>query len=282
MTLGRLKGAAIAAAALAAAGVGAFFAMRGPDAPQAGDDGPGRGRGLIGEQKPAAGAGQTATNAAQADAKAKDGGKELLRKQVNGRILLVEPSPDERYEALSKEEKSAYDAMQEISDENTISYRRIKKATEGALESENPTLRLKALETMLPYADEAVLDVVPLLVDADREVREAAVNLFEQGLQMMDDEKGRISVVARLAEAGVMGADTYRLCSSYIETMDDKIAALNVILPIMEKTKDDELLKEMADSYESITGENFVDFDHAEKWAEAHLAEQEEDDQVRQ
>ena len=275
----RTAAAAIAASALAAAGVAAFLAMRGPDAPKQGNDGPAGKRGLIEEKKPAAAAGQPAGKVVgKAGEGAKDGNGELLRKEANGRVLFVELSPDEKYEKLSKDEKKTYDSMQEISDENSISYRRVKKATEGALESENPTLRLKALETLLPFADEAVLDVVPLVVDADREVREAAVNLLEQGLQMMDDEKERISVVAKLADAGVMGVDTYRLCSSYIETMDDKIAALNVILPIMEKTKDKEMLKEMADSYESITGESFVDFDQAEKWAKGHLAEQAEED----
>lgn len=270
--------AAGVAVVVAVAGVLAFLLLRGPDVPQVGGDESGKMPGEIEEGK-SAGAAQPTR---QQTEKLEDVGKLLQRRQSKGSGLPAEPSLDEKYEALSQSEKKLYDSMQEISDENTISYRRVRKATEEALASENPTLRLKALETMMPFADEAVLDIVPLLVDDDEEVRESASNLLEQGMQMMDDEEERIAVVSKLVDAEVMSVDTFRMCSSYIEMMDDKIAALNVILPIMEKTKDEEMLAELKDTYDNITGEGYVDLDHAYEWVNNYLNEQENEQEKEQ
>ena len=101
-------------------------------------------------------------------------------------------------------------------------------------------------------------------------------------MQMMDDEEERIAVVAKLVDAEVMSVDTFRMCSSYIEMMDDKIAALNVILPIMEKTKDEEMLAELKDTYDNITGEGYVDLDHAYEWVNNYLNEQENEQEKEQ
>ena len=274
MKLNGKTGFALAAAFAATAGAVLFMLSR-PVTPAGQDKRPESRRGAIAERRNAASTGKkAAASKNRQQAKRASAGKAFAHM---GRQLIAE---EDKYENLSTAEKRQYDRMQELSDENTFSYSRVFNEIGGMLTSDNPTLRLKAVETMMPFCEDAVLDVAPLLADKDNEVREEATNLIELGLNGMEDEKERIDVIAKILKADAFTADTFRLCRTHIEMMDDKIAALEIVLPAMETTRDPDIVAELKDTYKFITDEDYVDFDHAQAWADKFAQEQAEEQEA--
>lgn len=263
----------LAAAGIFAVGLAAFFVYDGPRTDGvASDESPAKTS--LGEAEPRAP--DDAANVAPAAKKqkaARQKAKERKgKRQISKKMLRAMMRVDERYEELKPEEKRLYDKIQELSDNNC--FEELQKGVPEALAAENPYIRLKAVESLMPYAEMSVFDIIPCLADDDEEVREAAVSTFESGLQMMDDDAERIVVIKKLLDIGVLNADTTLLIRPYIENMEDPVAALEILIPSMEKAIDENARAELAEAYLTITDEEFIDLEHAQAWVDKKTAEE--------
>lgn len=114
------------------------------------------------------------------------------------------------------------------------------------------------------FGQRALPELAPFLADADEDVRDSAKNEWTMAISDIEDEVQKIKTV-ELAMGVLNDVDTLEEISSEYIGVDEKLA-VESLLRLIEGNGSAEGITKAKETYEFVTGDEFVDRAAAEKW----------------
>ena len=162
-------------------------------------------------------------------------------------------TPEER--ALSKRIEAALD---EEDLEKAVA------CAKEALNCPNAEVRQAMVDTLGWFGAKGLPELTPFLADADEDVRDSAMNEWSMALSDIDDEAEKLGVV-EMALGVLTNEDALENISSEYIGADEKLA-VESLLRIIEGGGSAQGIEKAKETYEFVTGDEFVDRAAAEKW----------------
>ena len=126
-------------------------------------------------------------------------------------------------------------------------------------------IRQAMVDTLGWFGEKALPELTPFLVDADEDVRESAQNEWSMAVADIDDEKRKIDTV-ELAMRVLNDDDVLEDISSEYIGVDEKLAVESLLRIIEGEGNSAQGIAKAKETYEFVTGDEFVDRAAAEKW----------------
>lgn len=128
--------------------------------------------------------------------------------------------------------------------------------------SSNRDLREKAVEALGWFGDQAIVELTAFLSDSDEDVAEKAHDEWVSGLQQIDDDKYKGSVVG-LALRGLKSKSMLEDVANELVGIDE-LVALQTVVDIIDEGG--VAVPHVKEAYETITGDPWKSVEEAEKW----------------
>lgn len=177
-------------------------------------------------------------------------------------------SPDEKPEIevdddeLSPEELTLKEAIEKSLDDEDLAAARALAAQ--AMAVSNTDIRQAMVDTLGWFGVKALPEITPFLADPDEDVRDAALSEWSTAISDINDEGEKLGVV-ELAMHVLTNEDALEdISGEYIGT-DEKLA-VESLLRVIEAGGSKNGIAKAKETYEFVTGEEFVDRAAAEKW----------------
>ena len=177
----------------------------------------------------------------------------------------------------SEKDKMLAKAMQEALDADN--YDAVLRTTASALKSDNPDVRLNAVEALGWYGKQTLPELTVCMADADEDVAQAAINHWEEGVSDIDDpnEKLQISLYAinTIADEDALtmiGSHFASAAMNIIDGEDDADVAAQKRLEIIQalaeviEGENEKGANSAREAYEEITGSKWINVSEAEKY----------------
>lgn len=180
--------------------------------------------------------------------------------------------------SLSGADRKLYDAVQEALDADD--FERTRAAALKAYQSENPDVRLQAVEALGWFGEKSLVDLVTMMADTNEEVAQAAANAWEVGLTDIADASLKFSI-AQTALGAIGNPDTLTLvgaqfAASAMELIDAaadektaarrRVEAVQALVDLMGASATSKRAEVSRELYEEITGHRWVGLDEAERY----------------
>ena len=169
------------------------------------------------------------------------------------------PLPDD----FTAQERSEILAMEDALDYED--FEAVAAACEAFQASTNPAVRLRAVESLGWFGEQALPELTPYLADPDDEVRDSALQQWGMGISEMEDADMKSGLIE--AAMGVMSKkEILEEISFYLNELpntiavDVQVALINAGNPTAAEVA--------AEAYEFTTGEKYVDIDSAQRWVD--------------
>ena len=165
-------------------------------------------------------------------------------------------------EDLSPAERTLKDAIEKALDDEDIVAARTLAAQ--AMIASNTEIREAMVNTLGWFGVKALPELTPFLADPDEDVRDSAMNEWSVAVSEIEDEAEKLGVV-ELAMHVLTNEDALEdISGEYIGT-DEKLA-VESLLRVIEAGGSKDGIAKAKETYEFVTGEEFVDRAAAEKW----------------
>ena len=177
---------------------------------------------------------------------------------------------------MSAADRALYDAVQEALDAEDFA--RTRAAALRAYRSANPDVRLQAVEALGWFGEKALVDLVPMMGDANEDVAQEAANAWEGGLAEVEDTSLKLAFARTALKAisdanalTMIGAQFSSAATEYIdevdegteESLDRRVDVLQSLVDMIGSSNNS-LSDVGRDLYEEITGHNWINMDEAE------------------
>ena len=165
-------------------------------------------------------------------------------------------------------------------DQRTPAERELAERIEKALEDENFELaascadeaqkcgvveiRQAMVDTLGWFGEKALPELAPFLADADEDVRESAMNEWTMALSSIEDDEVKIKTV-ELAMGVLKDEDALEDISSEYIGVDEKLAVESLVR-IIDGGGPVEGVEKAKETYEFVTGDEWVDAAEAARW----------------
>ena len=133
-----------------------------------------------------------------------------------------------------------------------------------ALGSENASVRQAMVDALGWFGVKALPELTPFLADPDEDVRESAMNEWSVAVSEIEEDGAKAEVV-EMAMYVLTDEDALESISGEYIGMDEKLA-VESILRIIEVEGSEAGVAKAKETYEFVTGDEFVDRATAEKW----------------
>lgn len=259
MDMKRITIPALALAALAAA---AWFAFR----PQGGDDG------TADERK-----GRLVRRAGQGPVDARKKVREIVATET--RKVRRRPAA-EMFERLKGKDRKLAEAIQDALDNDN--YAGVMKSVDAAMRSENAEVRSHLVDALSWFGVEALPELTALMADADEDVAESAQAQWLIALAEIESPGKRmeigLAVLATLTNRDLLADISGEVSNAALEYIDGesnatrqdekRVEVVQALLDIMEGARP-ACAEAAAETYEEITGHEWMGIDEAERYLEA-------------
>jgi len=138
------------------------------------------------------------------------------------------------------------------------------KCAEEALKCQNTEIRQSMVDTLGWFGAQALPELTPFLADADEDIRDSAMNEWSAALSDIESDKERIETV-ELAMSVLNEEDALEAISGEYIGVDEKLA-VESLLRVIEGGGSRLGIDKAKETYEFVTGDEFVDRAAAEKW----------------
>lgn len=178
---------------------------------------------------------------------------------------------------MSAADRALYDAVQDALDAEDFA--RTRAAALRAYRSANPDVRLQAVEALGWFGEKALVDLVPMMGDANEDVAQEAANAWEGGLAEVEDTGLKLAF-ARTALKAIANADTLTMIgaqfsSAATELIDAaegeaasrlRVEAIQALVDLMDQPGSPKRAEISRELYEEITGHSWISLDEAERY----------------
>lgn len=189
---------------------------------------------------------------------------------------VVAPKPPKPVLNLDDDEDDDDDEIKKTPEEKALA-KRIEKALDDenldealacaklALNCRIVDIRQAMVDTLGWFGEKALPELTPFLVDADEDVRESAQNEWSMAVADIEDDKQKIGTV-ELAMRVLNDEDVLEDISSEYIGVDEKLAVESLLRIIEGEGNSAQGIAKAKETYEFVTGDEFVDRAAAEKW----------------
>ena len=125
-------------------------------------------------------------------------------------------------------------------------------------------IRQSMVETLGWFGEKALPELTPFLADADEDVRESAMNEWTMALSSIEDDEVKIKTV-ELAMGVLKDEDALEDISSEYIGVDEKLAVESLVR-IIDGGGPVEGVEKAKETYEFVTGDEWVDAAEAARW----------------
>lgn len=133
-----------------------------------------------------------------------------------------------------------------------------------ALSSKNDELRSMVVEALAWFGKDSLVELTQFMADANEEVAEAAKDGWMGGLQEIDDDGVKAGVV-EVTLKSLRDSEMLEDVANELVGIDE-LAALQVLVNILDEGKNAAAIPAAKEAYNTITGEDWKDVDAAEAW----------------
>lgn len=185
--------------------------------------------------------------------------EKLLGRGKSDRRYSSDPFPTEE---MNETDQEIVDVAQEASDARD--FETVKDVADAALKSNDPRVRLRAVETLGSFGEKALPQLADFLLDKHSEVANLAADRFELGAQDLKYESERVAI-AKLGMMSINDEDRLRSMAATLRMSNDRLA---IIAALSDVILDGNKAQRAAakEAYELETGEPWADLDAADKW----------------
>ncbi|MCQ2389791.1 MAG: HEAT repeat domain-containing protein [Kiritimatiellae bacterium] len=143
--------------------------------------------------------------------------------------------------------------------------------------STNEIVRLRAIEALGWFNEEALPELTPFLVDQDENVRDAAQDLWLSALGQVEDERVKATIIE--ATMGVIkDRDMLEDIAFNLNELSTFTAIESVVALINSENPD--VVDVALESYSFLTGEEYTTFEAAQAWVNENIDLSEESDDI--
>lgn len=175
---------------------------------------------------------------------------------------VEEDDGDDDDSNLSPENKKLKEAIEAAEEKEDLAAARSLAAT--ALASDSVEVRQAMVDTLGGFGVKALPELTPFMADADDDVRDSAFNEWSMAVSQMENDADKVGVV-ELAMHVLTNEDSLEEISGEYIGVDEKLA-VNSLLRIIEAGGSEQGIAKAKETYEFVTGDEFVDRATAEKW----------------
>lgn len=169
---------------------------------------------------------------------------------------------DEEDDGFTPEERALSKRIEKALDDEDLSM--AVACAKEAQNCQNVEVRQAMVDTLGWFGAKGLPELTPFLVDPNEDVRESALNEWSMALSDIEDDAEKIGVV-ELAMNVLTDEDALEeISGEYIGT-DEKLA-VESLLRIIEAGGSQEGIAKAKETYEFVTGDEFVSRAAAEKW----------------
>ena len=192
-------------------------------------------------------------------AKARAGGTASSSRRVRPKPVLFEDDEDDEF---TPEERRLSDRIEDGLDREDVGA--VIACVDAALACTNTEVREAMVNALGWFGVKGMAALTSFLGDPDEDVRESAMNEWSMALSEIEDDGERIGVV-ETAMAVLSDEDALEDISGEFIGVDDKLA-VESLLRVIEGGGSAEGVAKAKETYEFVTGDEFVDRATAEKW----------------
>ena len=182
---------------------------------------------------------------------------------------------EEEEDDLSPEDRKLNDAIEEALDKEDLAA--IRALSAKALNAASAEVRQSMVDALGNFGVKALPELTPFLADADEDVRESAMNEWSVAVSSIENESEKLGIV-ELAMNVLTHEDSLETISGEYIGADEKLA-VESLLRIIEAGGSEQGIAKAKETYEFVTGEEFVDRATAEKWVEEEYEPPEQSEQ---
>lgn len=201
-------------------------------------------------------------------ARPKSGTDKRSGKSANKKALSVlerkveKPEIEVDDDDLSPAERKLKDAIEKALDDEDLASARA--FASQALIADNTEIRQAMVNTLGWFGVKALPELTPFLADPDEDVRESAMNEWTTAVSEIKDEGEKLGVV-ELAMHVLTDDDALEEISEEYIGIDEK-QAVESLLRVIESGGSKKGIAKAKETYEFVTGDEFVDRATTEKW----------------
>ena len=145
-----------------------------------------------------------------------------------------------------------------------------------AAASTNDELREMAVEALSWFGKDAMVELMQFMADANEDVAEEAKSGWMAGLQEIEDEGEKAGVIEATMKCIHDDEMLEDIANELIGT--DDLAAIQVLVDVIEDGGNPAAVKAAKETYNTITGEDWSNVDKAEAWLQENYEPDEDDD----
>lgn len=179
---------------------------------------------------------------------------------VNDKPML-NLSDDEDDRRTPEEKKLAADIEKALDKEDVAL---AKKCADAALKCKDVEIRQAMVDALGWFGEKTIPELTPFIADPDEDVAESAMNEWEMAVSTIEDDEEKIGTV-ELAMQIVTNEDALESMSGEYIGVDEKLA-VESLLRIIESGCSAAGIAKAKETYEFVTGDEFVSRADAEKW----------------
>ena len=165
---------------------------------------------------------------------------------------------------LSPEDRKLRDAIDDALEKEDLAA--VRALSAKALNSGSAEVRQEMVDALGNFGVKALPELTPFLADADEDVRDSAMNEWSVAVSSIENESEKLGIV-ELAMHVLSNEDSLETISGEYIGADEKLA-VESLLRIIEAGGSEQGIAKAKETYEFVTGEEFVDRATAEKWVE--------------
>lgn len=195
-----------------------------------------------------------------------------VRRNVGKNVTVIRTKPvlnlanveedEEGEERRTPEEKRLAAAIEKALDDEDLAL--AKSCAREAADCRVTEIRQAMVDTLGWFGQKALGELLPFMADADEDVAESARNEWEMGVSEIEDKAEKLGMISLVM--GVMTDEDFleSVSGEYIG-VDEKLA-VESLLAVVEGGGSAEGIAKAKETYEFVTGDEFVDRATAEKW----------------
>lgn len=176
--------------------------------------------------------------------------------------LSIDEDDDDDEVKKTPEEKRLAEAIEKALDEEDLEL--AKSCAIKAANCRVTEIRQAMVDTLGWFGQKALVELLPFMADADEDVAESARNEWETGVSEIEDETKKLGMVG-LVMSVMKDEDFLESVSGEYIGVDEKLA-VEALLAVIEGGGSAQGIAKAKETYEFVTGEEFVDRAAAEKW----------------
>ena len=175
--------------------------------------------------------------------------------------LDLSDDDDEESKRTPEEKRLAADVEKALDEED---FELAKKCAPLALKCKVVEIRQSMVDTLAWFGEKAIPELTPFIADPDEDVAESAMNEWDTAVSSIEDDGEKIGMT-EMAMQVISDEDALESISGNYIGVDEKLA-VESLLRVIEGGGSTKGIDKAKETYEFVTGEEFVDRAAAEKW----------------